>query len=298
VQHGPANDRTGIDMANSRTNRRRTAARRDPRTTRDSRASPTAAAARDREDGILIKLASEALGTFVLVLMGCGSALIASDFVTDGQQLGIGFLGVALAFGVAVLAMAVAVGGVSGGHFNPAVTVGLACAGRTPWRHVPGYIVAQLIGGTLAATALFVIANGRRGFDATASGFTSTGYGSRSPDGYDLGAVALTEVLLTAIFVAVIVAATGSDAPKGLAPVAIGLTLTLIHLVAIPIDNTSVNPARSLAVAFFAGPAALGQVWLFLLAPTVGAALAGLLFRAITGLRYGLGGQGAQRFTS
>lgn len=257
-----------------------------------------AEAARDRQDGIWIKLAAEAFGTFVLVLGGCGSALIASNFEQDGLQLGIGFLGVALAFGLTVLTMAVAVGGVSGGHFNPAVTVGLAFARRTPWRDVPGYIAAQVVGAVLAATALFVIASGRRGFDATESGFTSNGYGSRSPGGYDLGAVVLTEVLLTAIFLAVIIAATGDDAPKVLAPVAIGLTLTLIHLVAIPVDNASVNPARSLGVALFAGTAALGQVWVFLVAPVAGAAIAGLLFRAVTGLRPGLGGQGAERFTS
>jgi aquaporin Z len=257
-----------------------------------------ATAAVEREDGIWIKLAAEAFGTFVLVFGGCGSALIASDFVRDGDQLGIGFLGVALAFGLTVLTMAVAFGNVSGGHFNPAVTVGLACARRTPWRDVPGYIVAQVAGAILAAMALLTIAQGRPGFEVATSGFTSNGYGSRSPGGYDLGAVALAEVLLTAIFLAVIIAATGADAPKGLAPIAIGLTLTLIHLIAIPIDNTSVNPARSLSVALFAGPAALGQVWLFLLAPTIGGAVAGLVFRAISGLRYGLGGQGAQRFTA
>lgn len=249
-------------------------------------------------DGIWTKLAAEALGTFVLVFGGCGSAVLAANFTSDGSQLGIGFLGVALAFGLTVLTMAVAVGNVSGGHFNPAVTVGLACANRTPWRDVPGYIAAQLIGATIAATVLFGIASGKAGFDATKSGFATNGYGTRSPGGYNLGAVALTEVLLTAVFLAVIIAATGSSAPKGLAPVAIGLTLTLIHLISIPVDNTSVNPARSLGVAFFAGPAALGQVWIFLIAPIIGGAIAGILFRTITGLRYGLGGQGARNLTS
>lgn len=282
-------------MADSRG---RSRARRGGAARRTTSTGPAAAAAaQQRIDGIRIKLAAEALGTFVLVLAGCGSALIASDFPKDDHQLGIGFLGVGLAFGLAVLTMAVAVGNISGGHFNPAVTVGLACARRTPWRDVPGYIAAQLVGATLAATALFVIASGRPGFDATTNGFTSNGYGDRSPGGYGLGAVLLAEVLLTAVFLAVIIGATGEDATKSLAPIAIGLTLTLIHLVAIPIDNTSVNPARSLGVAFFAGPAALGQVWAFLLAPTVGGALAGLAFRAITGLRYGLGGQGARRLT-
>jgi aquaporin Z len=251
-----------------------------------------------RADGIWIKLAAEALGTFVLVFGGCGTAVIASNFLNHGTQLGVGFLGVALAFGLTVLTMAVAVGNVSGGHFNPAVTVGLACANRTPWRNVPGYVAAQLVGSVIAAVILFVIASGKRGFDATASGFASNGYDTRSPGHYNLGAVTLTEILLTAIFVAVIISATSSDAPKGLAPVAIGLTLTLIHLISIPIDNTSVNPARSLGVALLAGPAALSQLWIFLIAPTVGAALAGLLFRAITGLRYGLGGQGAKNLTA
>jgi aquaporin Z len=251
-------------------------------------------AARQREDGPLLQLAAEALGTFVLVLGGCGSALMASGFTNRGELLGIGFLGIALAFGLSVLVMAVAVGGVSGGHFNPAVTVGLACARRTSWRDVPGYIAAQVVGSVLAATALFVIASGRRGFDATATGFTSNGYGFRSPGGYDLGAVALTEVLLTAVLLVVIIAATGHEAQKVLAPVAIGLTLTLIHLVSIPVDNTSVNPARSLGVALFAGPAALGQVWLFLVAPTVGAAIAGLAYRGVTGLRATAGAEGAR----
>jgi aquaporin Z len=249
-------------------------------------------------NGIWIKLAAEAFGTFVLVFGGCGAAVFAADFPVKGVQLGIGFLGVALAFGLTVLTMAVAVGNISGGHFNPAVTVGLACARRTPWRDVPGYIAAQIVGGVLAALVLFVIASGRPGFDATTSGFATNGYGTRSPGGFSLGAVILDEVLLTAVFLAVIIAATGSSAPAGLAPVAIGLTLTLIHLISIPVDNTSVNPARSLAVALFAGPAALGQVWVFLIAPTAGGAIAGLLFRAISRAQYGLGGQGAKSLSA
>ena len=246
------------------------------------------------KDGIWIKLAAEALGTFVLVFGGCGAAVLASNFTKDGTQLGIGFLGVALAFGLTVLTMAVAVGTVSGGHFNPAVTIGLACANRTPWRDVPGYIAAQVIGATLAALVLFTIASGSTGFDATRSGFASNGYGTRSPGGYNLGAVALTEVLLTAVFLAVIIAATGSTVPKGLPPIAIGLT----HLISIPVDNTSVNPARSLGVAFFAGPEALGQVWIFLIAPIAGGAVAGIVFRTIAGIRSGLGDQGARNRTA
>lgn len=249
------------------------------------------------EDGPIVKLAAEAFGTFVLVLGGCGSAILTANFASNGTQLGVGFLGVALAFGLTVLAMAVAVGNISGGHFNPAVTIGLACARRTPWRDVPGYIAAQIIGGTIAAAVLNVIASGRSGFNATTSGFASNGYGTRSPGGYNLGAVILTEIVLTAVFLAVIIAATGTSAPKSLAPVAIGLTLTLIHLISLPVDNTSVNPARSLAVAFFAGTAALGQVWVFVLAPTIGGALAGLIFRTVTGLHYGLGTQGAKNLT-
>ena len=280
---------------------------RSPRTAASKNAPARAAAPRTAEpvsappsasdDGRAIKAAAEAFGTFVLVLGGCGSAVLAANFTGGGAQLGIGFLGVALAFGLTVLTMAVAVGNISGGHFNPAVTIGLATAGRTPWRDVPAYIAAQLGGGVVAGLVLFTIASGKPGFDATASGFATNGYGTRSPGGFNLGAVTLTEILLTAIFLAVIIAATGDDAPKALAPVAIGLTLTLIHLISIPVDNTSVNPARSLAVALFAGPEALGQVWVFLIAPVAGGALAGSLFRTITGIRYGLGGRGARRPT-
>jgi aquaporin Z len=256
--------------------------------------TPSVPATSTASAGLLLKLAAEAVGTFVLVLGGCGAAVFAADFSDGGTQLGIGFLGVALAFGLAVMAMAVAVGDISGGHFNPAVTVGLAIARRTSWRDVPGYIGAQVVGGVVAALVLFVVASGRPGFDATASGFATNGYGSRSPGGYGLGSVLLIEIVLTAVFLAVIIAATGDAAPRGLAPVAIGLTLTLIHLVAIPIDNTSVNPARSVAVALFAGPAALGQVWVFVLAPVVGGAIAGAIFRAVDGRRFGLGAQGAK----
>ncbi len=193
--------------------------------------------------------------------------------------MGIGFLGVALAFGLAVLAMAYAVGHISGGHFNPAVTIGAALAGRVEWKAVGPYIITQVAAASVAGLALFAIASGKDGFDAAASGFASNGYGERSPDGYSLVAALVTEIVLTAIFLYIILGSTDSRAPKGFAPVAIGLGLTLIHLVSIPVTNTSVNPARSLGVAWFAGPEALGQVWLFILAPIIGAAIAGITYK-------------------
>ncbi len=193
--------------------------------------------------------------------------------------MGIGFLGVALAFGLAVLAMAYAVGHISGGHFNPAVTIGAALAGRVEWKAVGPYIITQVAAASVAGLALFAIASGKDGFDAVASGFASNGYGERSPDGYSLVAALVTEIVLTAIFLYIILGSTDSRAPKGFAPVAIGLGLTLIHLVSIPVTNTSVNPARSLGVAWFAGPEALGQVWLFILAPIIGAAIAGITYK-------------------
>ncbi len=193
--------------------------------------------------------------------------------------MGIGFLGVALAFGLAVLAMAYAVGHISGGHFNPAVTIGAALAGRVEWKAVGPYIITQVAAASVAGLALFAIASGKDGFDAAASGFASNGYGERSPDGYSLAAALVTEIVLTAIFLYIILGSTDSRAPKGFAPVAIGLGLTLIHLVSIPVTNTSVNPARSLGVAWFAGPEALGQVWLFILAPIIGAAIAGITYK-------------------
>lgn len=221
------------------------------------------------------KLAAEFLGTFVLVLGGCGSAIFAAKVIADDTvNMGIGFLGVALAFGLTVLIMAYAVGHISGGHFNPAVTVGTALAGRTPWKDVAPYIITQIIAASVAGAALFAIASGKDGFNAVESGFASNGYGDRSPDGYSLMAGLIAEIILTAIFLFVILGSTDKRAPQGFAPIAIGLSLTLIHLVAIPITNTSVNPARSLGVAWFAGPEALGQVWLFIVAPIIGAAIA------------------------
>lgn len=207
-----------------------------------------------------------------------------------GVNMGIGFLGVAYAFGLTVLAMAYAVGHISGGHFNPAVTLGTALAGRTPWKDVAPFMVTQVIAATVAGGVLFAIASGKEGFSAVESGFATNGYGDRSPDGYSLLAVLLVEIVLTAIFLYVILGATDERAPKGTGPLAIGLSLTLIHLVSIPVSNTSVNPARSLGVAWYAGADALIQVWAFIVAPLIGAAIAGatykLLFpRAVEGVK-------------
>jgi aquaporin Z len=230
------------------------------------------------------RLGAEFLGTFWLVLAGCGSAVLSATYLTeDGIQLGIGFVGVALAFGLAVLTMAFAVGHVSGGHFNPAVTIGLAVTGRVEWRAVVPYIVTQIVAASVAGAVLFLIASGKDGFDATTSGFASNGYGYRSPDNYSLLACLVTEVVLTAFFVYVILGATDEGAPEGLGPIAIGLALTLIHLVSIPVTNTSVNPARSIGVAWFAGGPAIAQLWLFILAPVLGAVIAALTYGKITG---------------
>ena len=234
------------------------------------------------------RLGAEFLGTFGLVFGGCGAAVLAAVYLRteDQVQLGIGFLGVALAFGLTVLTGAVAFGHVSGGHFNPAVTVGLAVARRFEWSGVLPYIATQIVAATAAGGVLFVIATGKIGTtaaDVQASGFASNGYGLRSPGGYGLGAALLTEIVLTAAFVYVILGATDDRTTKALAPVAIGLALTLLHLISIPVTNTSVNPARSLGVAWYAGGAALKQVWLFLLAPLVGAVIAGATYAPITG---------------
>ncbi len=235
------------------------------------------------------RLGAEFLGTFLLVFGGCGSAVLAATFLSPDAasgtpiQLGIGFVGVSLAFGLSVLVGAYAFGHVSGGHFNPAVTVGLAIAKRFDWKGVLPYVVTQIVAATVAAAVLFVIASGKSGFDAKASGFASNGYGEHSPGGYGLLAGLVTEVVLTAVFLYIILGSTDDRAPKGFAPIAIGLGLTLIHLVSIPVTNTSVNPARSLGVAWFAGGPALAQVWLFLVAPVIGAAIAGATYAAITG---------------
>jgi aquaporin Z len=238
---------------------------------------------------LLQRLSAEFLGTFWLVFGGCGAAIYSATFlepnVIAGQsvQLGIGFLGVALAFGLTVLTMAYAVGHVSGAHFNPAVTIGVAVAKRFEWKDVPAYLGVQVLGGLVAGLALWGVARGRPGFEATGN-MAANGYGEHSPGGYDLVAVLVAEVLLTAVFVYVILGATDSRAPKGFAPIAIGLVLTLIHLISIPISNTSVNPARSTGVAFINGDGAPGQLWAFWLAPLLGAMIAGATFHLITGV--------------
>lgn len=225
------------------------------------------------------RLAAEFLGTFWLVLGGCGSAVLAATFGGDGNPLGIGFLGVALAFGLTVLTGAYAFGHVSGAHFNPAVSIGLWAGGRFPARDLVPYIVVQVLGGLLAGVILLQIASGAPGFaidGSQAGAFASNGYGALSPGGYSVAAAFLCEVVLTAVFLIVIMGSTHGRAPAGFAPIAIGLALTLIHLISIPVTNTSVNPARSTAVAFFAGSGAVGQLWLFWLAPVLGGLIGGV----------------------
>ena len=218
------------------------------------------------------KAAAELLGTFVLVFGGCGTAVLAGEAV--------GVLGVALAFGLTVIAMAYAVGHISGGHFNPAVTVGAAVGGRIAWKDTPVYFVSQLVGGLAAGAVLLLVASGRDGFDREA-GFAANGFDDHSPAGYSLLACLVIEVLLTAVFLWVILGVTDVRAPKGFAPLAIGLTLTLIHLISVPVTNTSVNPARSIGVGLFAGGDAIAQLWLFILAPLAGAVIAGLSYKAL-----------------
>lgn len=231
------------------------------------------------------RLGAEFLGTFLLVFGGCGSAVLAAKFVSepDQIQLGIGFVGVALAFGLTVMTMAYAVGHVSGGHFNPAVTIGLAVAKRFEWKDAPAYIGTQVIAGLAAGGILTFIANGKEGFVATGN-MAANGYGDHSPGGYSLAAALVTEILLTAFFLYIILGATDTRAPQGFAPIAIGLALTLIHLISIPVTNTSVNPARSTGVAFFNANGAPGQLWLFWVAPIIGAAIAGATYAIITGV--------------
>jgi aquaporin Z len=222
------------------------------------------------------KWIAEFIGTFWLVFGGCGSAVISAAF----PDVGIGLLGVSFAFGLTVLTMAYTVGGISGGHFNPAVTVGLTMAGRFQGRNVIGYVVAQVVGAIAAAAVLYLIASGKAGFSA--GGFAANGYGEHSPGAYNLLSAFLAEALLTFVFLLIILGSTHGRAPTGFAPISIGLGLTLIHLISIPITNTSVNPARSTGPALFAdGGWAIGQLWLFWVAPIVGAAIAGIVWKKL-----------------
>ena len=220
------------------------------------------------------KLTAEFFGTFWLVFGGCGSAVLAAGI----PGVGIGYAGVALAFGLTVVTMAYAVGHISGGHFNPAVTAGLVAGGRFPAKDAIPYMIAQVIGGIAAAAALYLIVSGQTNFTSVGN-FASNGYGDHSPNGYSMGAGIVAEIVLTAFFLIVIHGATDKRAPAGLAPLAIGLSLTLIHLVSIPITNTSVNPARSTAVALFQGDWALGQLWFFWVMPLIGGIVGGLIYR-------------------
>jgi len=223
------------------------------------------------------RLGAEFLGTFVLVFVGCGAAIL------DAGNGGIDFLGVAMAFGIAVTVMVYAVGAISGGHFNPAVTIGLAVSKRFPWADVVAYIVTQVVAATVASVVLLGVANGKKGFSAKASGFASNGYGAHSPAHYNLLAVVIIEIVLTAVFLYVIIGATDTRAPAGFAGIAIGFTLVIIHLASIPVSNTSVNPARSTGPAIIQHGWALGQLWVFWLAPIIGAIIAGASYHAIVG---------------
>lgn len=220
------------------------------------------------------KLVAEFIGTFWLVLGGCGSAVLAASF----PELGIGFVGVSLAFGLTVLTMAYAIGHISGCHLNPAVSLGLWTNGRFSTSELLPYIIAQVLGGIAGAFILYIIASGKAGFDIT-SGFASNGYAEHSPNGYSLISVLVAEIVMTFMFLLVILGSTDKRAPSGFAPIAIGLALTLIHLITIPVSNTSVNPARSTAVAIFEGTWAMEQLWLFWVAPIIGAILAGIVYK-------------------
>src|ERR1700722_13213572 len=228
------------------------------------------------------KLAAETIGTFWLVLGGCGSAIFTAKFHAGHYPLGIGFLGVALAFGLTVLVGVYAFGTISGGHFNPAVTLGAALARRVEWKVLPAYWIVQVIGGLLAAVVIYFIAMGKAGFSA-AGNMAANGYGEHSPSGYSLGAVILAEIVLTAMFLFVILGSTHDRSPKGFAGVSIGFALALTNLVAIPISNASINPARSTGVAFFHGNGAPAQLWVFWLAPLIGGAIAGIAYPFLFG---------------
>ncbi|MHA7941917.1 aquaporin Z [Formosa sp. 3Alg 14/1] len=222
------------------------------------------------------KLVAEFIGTMWLVLGGCGSAVLAAGY----PELGIGFVGVAMAFGLTVLTMAYAIGHISGCHLNPAVTIGLTVGGRFDKKDVVPYIIAQVLGGILGAGILYLIASGKAGFEL--GGFAANGYGEHSPDGYNMMSALVTEIVMTFMFLMIILGATHSKAPKGFGGLAIGLGLTLIHLISIPVTNTSVNPARSTSQALFVGDWALSQLWLFWVAPIVGAIIAGVVYKFIS----------------
>jgi len=224
------------------------------------------------------KLVAEFIGTLWLVLGGCGSAVLAAGF----PELGIGFVGVAMAFGLTVLTMAYAIGHISGCHLNPAVSIGLWMGGRFDKKDLIPYIIAQVLGGIAGAGILYLIASGKEGFDLVGSGFAANGFGEHSPDGYGMTAALVTEIVMTFMFLIVILGATHSKAPKGFAGLAIGLALTLIHLISIPVTNTSVNPARSTSQALFVGDWATGQLWLFWVAPIIGAILAGIVYKYLS----------------
>lgn len=224
---------------------------------------------------------AEFFGTFWLVFGGCGSAVLAAAF----PELGIGFMGVALAFGLTVVTMAYAVGHISGGHFNPAVTVGLWAGGRLPGGDVPAYVLAQVLGGIAAAFTLYAIASGTASYDLAVNGLAANGFGDHSPGKYALASGLIIEILLTFFFLMIIMGATDGRAPAGFAPLAIGLALTLIHLISIPVTNTSVNPARSTGPALVVGGWAISQLWLFWVAPLIGGALGGIVYRAFAGSR-------------
>jgi aquaporin Z len=230
---------------------------------------------------LMNRLTAECLGTFWLVFGGCGSAVLAAAF----PDVGIGFAGVALAFGLTVVTMAYAIGHISGAHLNPAVTVGLASAGRFSWSDAVPYIVSQVLGAILASAVLYAIASGKAGFDLVGGGFAANGYGAHSPGGYSMLAALVAEIVLTAMFLVIILGATDRRAPAGFAGLAIGLALTLIHLIGIPVTNLSVNPARSTGPALFVGGWALAQLWLFWVAPMVGAVLGSFLYSTVAGER-------------
>lgn len=225
------------------------------------------------------KYLAELVGTFWLVLGGCGSAVLAAGF----PDVGIGLLGVSLAFGLTVLTMAYAIGHISGCHLNPAVTFGLWAGGRFESKDILPYVLAQVIGGVIAGGVLYVIATGQAGFDIGASGFASNGYGEHSPGGYSFMAALVSELVMTGVFLFVIMGATDARVPKGFAPIAIGLCLTLIHLISIPVTNTSVNPARSTGVAVFVGDRAMSQLWLFWVAPIVGGMIGAIVYKIVDG---------------